>query len=181
MAELQSGALETLNSDQWAHATAMSSIITNPEDVQDPAWRRSLLHQLTEIVEVSPVGADQKSYESVLVDGPFVDYENNQFIEDSRNYQLKLNSTGTFGDRTLDNGEKGNWYMSIYELPDEIRELEIVSDDMVHCAAEIALTLKTASLSQEKFNQFQRGRGRDDKIDSVRLHYTGYSGSALMC
>ena len=80
----------------------------------------------------------------------------------------------------MNNYAKGAWYISLYELPDEIRELKIVEEDIINCAAEMALTKRTHSGIQGKFNDYQEKLGRPGKAYTI-VYYTGYENSALMC
>ena len=51
-----------------------------------------------------------------------------------------MNETDTLGDSSLNNYAKGQWYISLIDLPEHIRDLDIVDDDILYCATEIALT-----------------------------------------
>ena len=45
------------------------------------------------------------------------------------------NETGTVFDSALTNYEKGAWYISILPLPEEVKSLPIVRDDLKYSAA----------------------------------------------
>ena len=131
--------------------------------------------------DMSALGAtNYLKYEAVLHNGTYVDYFNNEFIENSQEYCSLRSDTETIADFSLTNWEKGGWYISIYPLPDVIKELPIVSADLIFCASTIALWKRVEMNAYEKEWAYSKARDNNDQVYNV-ASFTGFVHTALMC
>ena len=153
LAELQANNLELIASNTWADAMLMSGVVSESEKAQDPEFRRSLFYQETVFKKENTTDLQ---YATELYSTNETSYESNQYIEDAFQYHIKLNETGTEGDQTLINWAKGQWFISLEEIPDDIEERDVINEDIINCAAEVALTKRVQSVEQGKVHEYLR-------------------------
>ena len=115
-----------------------------------------------------------------MIDESFIDPYSNIFIEDGREYCTMRNSTGTAGDTSLTNFSKAAWYISLEPLPQVIKDMPEVEEDLVYCAATVALWKAVEQELFRKLRVYYEGIGRKDQLyDSV--YFTAFVPTATMC
>ena len=113
----------------------MSGLIKGGEN---RAFRESLTHQQSEYIRTDRKPPDMV-FDRVYFNTTEIDFANNRFCEDGRSHNLRMIEQGLTDDARYINWDMSAWYLSVYELPESVRNEFAVQEDLVYSAASVPL------------------------------------------